>query len=975
MLLMTYLAQSQSSAPTYNLDAALNGQTITVPAQGAFLYDCGGGMANYTSNNNYSVTFCGSCSIATFRLGFIFNTFDIDPTDTIYIYDGNSTSAPLLTKANNSNSLVNRRFFPSTNNTSGCLTIRFYSNSDNNVGEGFSAYFSCGYPCENSYPVLDETYYKIMDDGQRVPLQVKMTFDIDSVESGVDTNYFKTIDVCKNDSVVMKVHGTYGTDFGYYVGDDATSRFKWQFTSDDSLYALAATEAGYRFNEVKCYSVNITLTDKKQCPSTILEQVRVRVAQNPIKTIYPLQTICNSVSLPIDVGYGVNSTINVSRIEFKNEASAANVIRTFIPDGPNCPQLGNCYQAPVTFNQFPSGKKLESKEDICSICINMEHEFMGDIEISIVCPNSSKAILKAQSTSDPGGGGGGQFMGLPYGGSDHHTWDPTNHTCDSAWNPYGEGWNYCWSLNSDYDNSRGYVINGPQVRVTHNFSTIPPGFQSNSGPAGSKTFSTTDSSDHDNKTGYYVPSSDFSALVGCPLNGQWAVEICDYWGSDNGWVYSWSMDLCNIQISDCEYQVDIDTIIWTPEQGVKFDLIDRNTGRISTPDTAGNFKVGIRIVDEFGCVWDTNTNITTVWTPTPNLGPDRHICDVESIRLDAGDRHSHLPTYSFLWEPTFDSTQVIYTPSNTGHTTTYEVEVTNSDEGINCRTRDTVVVEVSPQPTANFETNVYPLEGCAPFIVNLNNTSIDATKYRWEFGDGIISTEHSPRHVYAAGEYQFKLYAITDNGCQDSLIYPGLVRVFESPHAEFAWNPSFPRVQSPSVQLINKTTPDVDNNRYLWEIQYDKEEDVTVTTLPAKDTSYTWEGDIEELPGLYNVKLIAFAQNVSPSGNVVECRDTVEHLIRIVNDFLQFPNAVTPNGDGINDIFEIKNLIEGGGFPIFELSIYDAMGKRLYFKKNISDRSEFWDPSGVPSGTYFYHFIGKGHNGDVQRSGAIQVLK
>ena len=963
-----------AQAPTYNLNATNNGQSITITSEGAFLYDDGGTDNTYTSNKDFSITFCGTCTFNSHRMGFTFLNFDIDPSDTIFVYDGPSTSDRLLVKANNSNSMLNKRVYPTTSNTSGCLTVRFKSNDDNNIGEGFEINIICGFPCENSYPVIEDTYFKVVD-GQNISLQTKMTFDLDTTDTGVDTMYYKTIDICKDDSILLKAHGVYGTEFGYYTGDDPTTQFQWSFTSDDSLYAVGATEAGFRFPEVRCYTVNLMITDKKQCASTQLEQVRVRVAQNPIKTIYPLRTICNNISLPIDVGYSVNSTINISKIEFKNEATATNYVRTFIPDGPHCPQLGLCYRAPVTFNQFPSGKKLESKEDICSICVNMEHSFMGDISIAIVCPNGNQAMLKAQPTGTCGGGGG-KFLGIPYGGGQHGFWDPSGHECDSAYNPYGLGWNYCWSLNSDYDNSRGCINNGPNVNVTHVFANFPQGFINSYGSLpGSQTFSTTDSSDYANKSGYYVPTDDFSTLVGCPLNGQWAIEICDQWGVDNGWVFSWSMDLCNIQISDCEYQVGIDTIIWSPSQGVRMDLLSSSQARIYTPDTAGTFPVGIRIVDEFGCVWDTSTTITTVWNPQPNLGPDRSICDVEQVRLDAGDAHSHLPTYSFMWEPTFDSTQVIITPAFTGHTTTYEVEVTNHDEGIYCRTRDTVVIEVSPQPTANFETNVYPLEGCSPFILKVDNTSMNATHYRWEFGDGIISTEKSPQHVYAAGEYRLRLYAITDNGCQDSLIYPGLVRVFDSPEAEFGWNPAFPRVQEPTVKLNNKTTPDLPDNRYLWEIQYDKNENITVTTLEAKDTSYTWEGDIDELPGLYNVKLIAFANNTSPTGNIVECRDTVEHQIQIVNDFLQFPNTVTPNGDGINDVFEIKNLIDGGGFPIYELSIYDAMGKRLYYKKNFSDRSDFWDPSDVPTGTYFYHFIGKGHNGDVQRSGVIQVLR
>ncbi|MBR0073001.1 MAG: hypothetical protein IJP95_04120, partial [Bacteroidales bacterium] len=548
LLLMAYVARSQ--APTYNLNATNNGQSITITNEGAFLYDDGGLSGTYTAGKDFSITFCGTCQLNSYRMGFYFNSFDIHETDTIFIYDGTSTSDRLIMKANNSNSLLNKRVYPTTNNTSGCLTVRFKTNDDNNVGEGFEMNVICGYPCENSYPVIEDTYYKVVD-GRNIPLQTKFTYDIDTTETGeIDSLAYKTIDICKFDSIVLKAHGVYATDFGYYTGDDPTTLFQWSFTPSDSLHGTGATEAGFRYNEVRCYTVNLMITDKKRCASTQLEQVRVRVAQNPIKTIYPLRTICNSVSLPIDVGYSVNSTINVSKIEFKNEATATNWVRTFIPDGPYC--AVQCYQAPVTFNQFPSGKKLESKEDICSICVNMEHEYMGDISIAIVCPNGSQAILKAQP-SGTCGGGGGKFLGLPYGGNSHHTWDgststtsrlhpPLTEACDSSYNPYGVGWNYCWSLNSDYDNSRGCLNNGTSVNVTHNFATIPQGFVSpnGSGPAGTQTFSTTDSSDYLNKSGYYVPTDDFSSLVGCPLNGQWAIEICDQWGSDNGWVFSWS---------------------------------------------------------------------------------------------------------------------------------------------------------------------------------------------------------------------------------------------------------------------------------------------------------------------------------------------------------------------------------------------------------------------------------------------------
>ena len=465
MLLMAYVARSQ--APTYNLNATTNGQSITITSEGAFLYDDGGVNGDYSAGKDFHITFCGTCPLNSYRMGFTFLNFDVDPSDTIFVYDGPSTSDRLIIKANNSNSMLNKRVYPTTNNTTGCLTVRFKTNDDNNKGTGFEINVICGFPCENSYPVIEDTYFKIAG-GRSIPLQTKMTFDLDSNEAGVDTMYYKTIDICKDDSIQLKAHGVYGTEFGYYTGDDPSTVFQWSFTPIDSLYAQGATEAVFRFTEVRCYTVNLMITDRKQCASTQLEQLRVRVAQNPIKTIYPLRTICNNISLPIDVGYSVNSTINISKIEFKNEATATNVIRTFIPDGPNCSNMPNCYKAPVTFNQFPSGKKLESKEDICSICVNMEHSYMGDISIAIVCPNGNQAMLKAQP-SGTCGGGGSKFMGFPYGGNNHDRWDETSY-CDTAHNPYGVGWNYCWSLNSDYDNSRGCVNNGPQVQVKLPFS-------------------------------------------------------------------------------------------------------------------------------------------------------------------------------------------------------------------------------------------------------------------------------------------------------------------------------------------------------------------------------------------------------------------------------------------------------------------------------------------------------------------------
>ena len=93
--------------------------------------------------------------------------------------------------------------------------------------------------------------------------------------------------------------------------------------------------------------------------------------------------------------------------------------------------------------------------------------------------------------------------------------------------------------------------------------------------------------------------------------------------------------------------------------------------------------------------------------------------------------------------------------------------------------------------------------------------------------------------------------------------------------------------------------------------------------------------------------------------------------------FLQFPNLVTPNGDGINDRFVIHNLVEEGCYPLNHLTIYNRWGARVFDKENISSDSDFWDPAehNISAGTYFFIFRGKGHKGRVERRGVIEVIK
>jgi gliding motility-associated-like protein len=83
------------------------------------------------------------------------------------------------------------------------------------------------------------------------------------------------------------------------------------------------------------------------------------------------------------------------------------------------------------------------------------------------------------------------------------------------------------------------------------------------------------------------------------------------------------------------------------------------------------------------------------------------------------------------------------------------------------------------------------------------------------------------------------------------------------------------------------------------------------------------------------------------------------------------PNTFTPNGDGINDRWEIKNLEQ---YPEAAIEIYTTSGTLVF--RNIGN-SQQWDGTyrgkPLPSGTYYYVIDPK--SGRNKIAGYITLLK
>jgi gliding motility-associated-like protein len=109
--------------------------------------------------------------------------------------------------------------------------------------------------------------------------------------------------------------------------------------------------------------------------------------------------------------------------------------------------------------------------------------------------------------------------------------------------------------------------------------------------------------------------------------------------------------------------------------------------------------------------------------------------------------------------------------------------------------------------------------------------------------------------------------------------------------------------------------------------------------LPITDTIYCMRSDTLEV-GTYNVKVVTQNLSYFSESNYVICVQPEPPTIII-------PNVITPNYDGTNDYFVIRNLEH---YKENHLVIKNRWGKTIFEKQ---DYTNDWFASNVPDGVYF----------------------
>lgn len=229
-------------------------------------------------------------------------------------------------------------------------------------------------------------------------------------------------------------------------------------------------------------------------------------------------------------------------------------------------------------------------------------------------------------------------------------------------------------------------------------------------------------------------------------------------------------------------------------------------------------------------------------------------------------------------------------------------------------------------------------------------------QYTWSFGDDNTSSAANPSHTYSkAGNYEVRL-TLTDKVSRAVNTASLSVQVNKKPEAGFEYDITQEGLAYPQVKF------------------YDKSADAMHWEWGFGDGKVSYEQNPLHVYFINSDKKI----NVSLTAtNSYGCKNRFEKMLTFSNVFdLMAPNAFSPDGDGLNDLFMPKAL-ELYDIP-FEMFIYDRSGTMVFTSKS---KSNPWDgrigtSGNIPeSGTYVWIVIIKDKTGNnIKYSGTVSIV-
>jgi gliding motility-associated-like protein len=286
----------------------------------------------------------------------------------------------------------------------------------------------------------------------------------------------------------------------------------------------------------------------------------------------------------------------------------------------------------------------------------------------------------------------------------------------------------------------------------------------------------------------------------------------------------------------------------------------------------------------------------------------------------------------------------------------YNVTLNVTRNGCDSAITNTVYVFSQP-PTPLLSTDT--VLGCPGVNVCFTSSPVGNTiGYIWNFGDGDTSGLQNACHVYStAGIYTVSFKVALSPQCIYDTTLSNLITVIPDPVAAFTSNTT--EIQQPQ-SVIEFTNQSQNALTYLWNYGFAGSGTVALGNSTDVNTRFNFMQY-----GVYNVTLYAY--------NQLHCPDSVTHQVTVLpaqNYFI--PNVFTPNGDGVNDDFEVY-VQEGATLTSFQ--VFDRWGEKVH--DGLYPWNGTYKGQKAPEGVYVYlvniHLISQDQ--DIERKGSVTLLR
>ncbi|MEX2588739.1 MAG: DUF2341 domain-containing protein [Chitinophagales bacterium] len=450
----------------------------------------------------------------------------------------------------------------------------------------------------------------------------------------------------------------------------------------------------------------------------------------------------------------------------------------------------------------------------------------------------------------------------------------------------------------------------------------------------------------------------------------------------------------------------------------EWDFSDGTTDTATNPqhlfNALGIYEVTLDVTSDFGCEAQQVKNITVHPVPSANFTFSNE-CEEDAVAFtNLSNISAGQLSYNWAFSDSFSSQDKnpIHVFNGYGD---FGVELAvMSNFGCTDTIRDTV--EIYPLPEVDFSANPVCIGETTEFE---NNTSVpdsgSVVSNFWNFGDQEVSFANAPSHTYAApGAYDVLLEATTAKGCIDSVIKTVVVHDLPDPTinplgpTSFCDGDSVELSASPLPDFYNWSTAENTQNIIVKEdgnYQLTVESNfgctdtssiyITVWELPNvvayKDTTiskgysvylsatgavfYEWTPEFDlENPDSPETRAtpLSSTEFVVLGTDLNGCEDTDTITINVLEDYkVEATNVITPNGDGVNDFWEIINVET---YPDVEVSIYNRYGNELYTSQQYqNDWDGRYNGNDLPEGTYYYTIRFDGS--EKIYKGAVSILR